>query len=200
MSKQVKLAVQQRTETGRNAVKKIKEAGFVPAVVYSHQEETLNLKVNEREISNLLGHAAGENILVDLAIEGQGTSRLALIKEVQHHPVSQRILHVDFHGISANETIEASVPVEPVGEAVGVKTYGGLLEQLVRTITVRTLPKDLPEIIQVDVTDLNVGQPLHIKDIKLPEGVTPAGDGDITVFLIAEPKVSLDAQAQQSKK
>jgi len=197
MSKQVKLAVQQRTETGRNAVKKIKDAGFIPAVIYSNKAESLNLKVNEREITNLLGQAAGENILVDLAVEGQDDNRLALIQEVQHHPVSRRILHVDFHAISANETIEANVPVEPVGEAVGVKTHGGLLEQLVWTIAVRTLPRNLPEIIQVDVTDLNIGQPFHIKDIKLPEGVTAAGDGDITVFLIAEPKVSADAQAQK---
>lgn len=194
MANTVKLAVQNRSEVGRNAVKKIKTAGFVPAVIYSHNQTPVNLKVNERSISNILAHAAGEQILVDLELEG-GKSQLAIIKEVQHHPVSQRILHVDFHGVSATETVEASVPVEPVGEAVGVKSYGGILQHLHRNIVIKALPKDLPELITVDVSHLNVGQSLHIKDIQLPPGVTAAEDGEITVFLVAEPNVSTAAPA-----
>jgi len=194
MAKQVKLAAQTRSEVGRAAVKKIKTQGFVPAVVYSHQGTPVNLKVSEREISTLLAHAAGEHFLVDLDIAGG--SQLAIIQEVQHHPVTQAILHVDFHGVNANEEIESSIPVEPAGESVGVKSYGGILEQLLRSITIKSLPKDLPELLSVDVSGLNIGESIHIKDLKLPAGVTAVDDGEITVFLVAEPNVATGASAE----
>jgi len=195
MAKQVKLAAQTRSEVGRAAVKKIKSQGFVPAVIYSHQEAPVHLKLVEREISNLLAHAAGEHFLVDLNIAGSASGQMAIIQEVQHHPVTQEILHVDFHGVSANEPVESSIPVEPAGDAVGVKSYGGILEQLLRAINIKSLPKDLPELITVDVSGLNVGESIHIKDIKLPEGVSVVDDGDLTVFLVAAPKVAVEASA-----
>jgi large subunit ribosomal protein L25 len=195
MAKQVKLAAQTRSEVGRAAVKKIKSQGFVPAVIYSHDKAPLNLKVAEREINTLLAHAAGEHILVDLDIANGPADQMAIIQEVQHHPVTQQILHVDFHGVSANEEIESSIPIEPVGEAVGVKSYGGILEQLLRSLTIRSLPRDLPEIINVDVSGLNVGESIHVKDLALPSGVTAVDDEDVTVFLVAEPNVAAEAPA-----
>src|SRR4051812_38266773 len=134
MANTVKLAVQPRSEVGRNAVKKIKTEGFVPAVIYSHDTTPESLKVSERQLSIILAGAASDSILVDLEIAGTSGSRMALVQEVQYHPVSQRILHVDFQGVTANEAVESSIPVEPVGEAVGVKTGGGILQHLVRTL------------------------------------------------------------------
>lgn len=198
MAKQVKLAAQTRSEVGRNAVKKIKSQGFVPAVIYSHHETPVSLKVNERDISTLLAHAAGEHFLVDLEVAG-GASRMAIIQEVQHHPVTQKILHVDFHGVSANETIESSIPVEPVGEANGVKNFGGILEQLLRSVTLKSLPQDLPTIVTVDVSALNVGESIHVKDLVLPAGVTAVDDADVTVFLVAEPNVAIEAPAGEAQ-
>ena len=194
MAKQVKLAAQTRSEVGRTAVKKIKNLGFVPAVIYSHHQTPVSLKVSDRDISTILAHASGEHLLVDLEIAGS-ENQMAIIQEVQHHPVTQRILHVDFHGVSANEEIESSIPVEPVGEAVGVKSFGGILEQLVRSLNIKCLPKDLPEVINVDVTALVVGQAVHVKDIVLPEGVTAADDDDLTIFHVAEPTVAAEAPA-----
>lgn len=196
MAKQVKLSAQIRTETGRTAVNKIKSQGLVPAVIYAHNETPVSLQVNARDIDTLLSHAVGEHVLVDLEIAG-GTNRMALIQEVQHHPVTQAVLHVDFHGVSANEAIESSIPVEAVGEPVGVKSYGGILEQLVRSITIKCLPQDLPEIINVDVSALAIGDTIHIKDIKLPAGVT-ALDLDATVFIVAEPNVAAEAPATEA--
>lgn len=193
MAKQVKLAAQIRQETGRTAVKKIKSQGFVPAVIYSHGETPVSLKVNERDITTVLSHAVGEHLLVDLEIAG-GANRLALIQEVQHHPVTQAVLHVDFHGVSANEAIEASVPLEPTGDAAGVKN-GGLLEQPLRALTISCLPQDLPEIITVDVSALAIGKALHVKEIKLPAGVTAVDDGDIIAFLVAEPTTAAEPAA-----
>ena len=194
MAKQVKLAVQPRSEVGRSAVKKIKSEGFVPAVIYSHNQAPISLKVKERDIATLLSHTVGEHVLVDLEISG--ASQMALIQEVQHHPVTQQILHVDFQGVSANEEIESTIPVEAVGEALGVKSYGGILEQLHRALAIRCLPRDLPEIINVDVTALNVGESIHVKDIKLPPGVTAVDDEDVTVFLVAEPTVAAEAPVE----
>lgn len=199
MAKQVKLAAQTRTETGRTAVKKVKSQGFVPAVIYAHNETPVSLKVNERDIDTLLAHAVGEHVLVELEIAG-GTNRLAIIQEVQHHPVTQSVLHVDFHGVSADEPIESSIPVEPVGESVGVKSYGGILEQLVRAITIKCLPQDLPEVLNVDVSALKVGDSIHIKDLTLPAGVTALDEKDVTVFLVAEPKVAAEAPAAEAAK
>jgi len=193
MAKQVKLAAQIRPETGRTAVKKIKTLGFVPAVIYSHDEAPVSLKVSERDINTVLSHAVGEHLLVDLEI-ADGANRLALIQEVQHHPITQKVLHVDFHGVSANETMEASVPLEAIGEAVGVKG-GGILEQLLRSLTISCLPQDLPESINVDVSALAIGKSLHVKDIKLPAGVTVEDEGDVIAFLVAEPTTAPEPEA-----
>lgn len=196
MSNRVTLKAQQRTAMGRNAVKKLKAAEAVPAIIYGSGAEPKPLQVSRRELDTILSHAVGENILVDLEIneDGKTSSRLALIQEVQHHPVNRAVLHVDFHAVSVNETLVAEIPVEPEGEAVGVKTYGGLLEQSLRSIEVECLPKDLPEVIRVDVSGLNIGGSLHVKDLPLPEGVTAVTDGDVTVFLVSEPKVSAETE------
>lgn len=188
MAKQLKLAAEVRTSAGRSAVKKIKQQGLVPAVIYGAKQQPENLQVKAREIQNLLSHATGEHLLVELEIAG--SNRLALIQEVQHDPIRGDVLHVDFHAVSANERIHAEVPVEPVGEAVGVKTYGGILEIALHSLEVECLPKDLPEIIRIDVSALNVNEAVHIRDLQLPAGVSVRGDQDLTVVRVAPPTVS----------
>lgn len=192
MSNQVSLKVANRIATGRNAVKKVRAEQAVPAILYGSGVEPALLQVGRRAIDGLLAHAVGENILVNLEIEGaeKGGGRLALINEVQRHPVSRDILHVDFHAVSVNQKLVAEVVIEPVGEANGVKNFGGLLEQSLRSIEVECLPKDLPEIIRVDVTHLDIGGSLHVKDLPALPGVDYRVEGDITVFLVSEPKTS----------
>ncbi len=192
MAKQVKLSARPRSEQGRNAVKTIRARGGVPAVVYGGKEAPANLEISKKDISVLLSHAVSENILVELEIEdgGKKTNRLSLIQEVQHHPVRGDIIHVDFHAVSMTEEIEAEVPLEPTGEAVGVKTYGGLLQQSLRALPISCLPQNLPELIQVDVSALNIGESLHVKDLQLPAGVTAKIDEELTVFLVSEATVA----------
>ena len=172
MSNQVKLSARPRDEAGRNAVSQVRARGAIPAVIYGGKDVTANLEVDKKDIENLLARAVGENILVQLEInDGQKTtSRLSLIQEVQHHPVRGEIIHVDFHAVSMNEEIDAEVVLEPEGEPVGVKTFGGLLQQSMRLLPIRCLPQNLPEIIVVDVSGLNIGDTLHVRDIKLPPG------------------------------
>ncbi|MEI6321724.1 MAG: 50S ribosomal protein L25 [bacterium] len=197
MAKQVTLSARHRTDVGRNSVKQLRTRGSVPAVIYGHKDQPANLEINAREITKLLAHAVGENILVELQIAGDkgATSKLSLIQEVQHHPVRREILHVDFLEVATDEVLHTEVPVEPTGEADGVKNYGGLLEHSLRSLHIECLPKDLPEIILVDVSALGVNQSLHVRDIVLPEGVKATTDPDLTVFIVAESKTEVEPVA-----
>jgi large subunit ribosomal protein L25 len=194
MANRQTVSAQTRTGVGRSAVNKLKQQGLVPAVVYGGHDKPQPLQVNARDIGNLLAHATSENILVDLQIAdgGQTTNRLALIQEVQHDPIRQTILHVDFHAVRADEKIHAQIPVDAFGEPTGVKNFGGVLEIGLHSIEVECLPKDLPEIIRIDVSALNVGDAIHIKDIALPEGVHARHDNDLTVVRVAAPKVEAE--------
>ncbi|MEY2490003.1 MAG: large subunit ribosomal protein [Verrucomicrobiota bacterium] len=187
MAKQVKLTAERRTATGRSAVRKLKAAGFVPAVIYGAKDKAETLQVSRRDINSMLSHAAGENILVELEIAGK--SRLALVQEVQHAPLGNAILHVDFHAVSMDEVIQADVPLEPTGIANGVKNMGGLLEQNLRSLAIECLPRDLPDLITVDVSALNIGDAIHVREIQLPPGVTTRVQPDLTAFSVLAPTV-----------
>ncbi|MEY2521244.1 MAG: large subunit ribosomal protein [Verrucomicrobiota bacterium] len=187
MAKQVKLTAERRTATGRSAVRKLKAAGSVPAIIYGAKDKAEPLQVSRRDISAMLSHAAGENILVELEIDGK--NRLALVQEVQHAPLGGAVLHIDFHAVSMDEVIEADVPLEPTGTANGVKNMGGLLEQSLRSLAIECLPRDLPDVITVDVSALNIGDGIHVREIQLPAGVTTRVQPDLTAFSVLAPTV-----------
>ncbi len=187
MAKQVKLTAERRTAIGRSAVRKLKASGSVPAVMYGSKDKPEALQVSKRDINALLSHAAGENILVELEIAGQ--SRLALVQEVQHAPLGGAVLHIDFHAVSQDEVIHADVPLEPVGTANGVKNMGGLLEQSLRSLAIECLPRDLPDVIRVDVSALNIGDAIHVRDIQLPAGVSTRIEQELTAFSVLAPTV-----------
>ena len=191
MAQQVKLTARKRTLVGRNAIKKIKGKGLVPGVIYGSQAEPIALQVDGRELTSVLAHASSEHVLVELEIvEGsESTNRLALIQEVQHHPLKRELLHVDFHAVSATEKIISEVPIEAVGEALGVRTFGGLLEYSLRSLEVECFPQDLPDIVRIDVTNLSIGESLHVRDIRLPTGVEAITDEDLTVVSVVASRV-----------
>ncbi len=179
-----------RSQSGRTEVKKLRNAGRVPATIYGRQTKPENLELIARELSDLINHSASENILVDLAVDKK--KRLALVQEVQHHPLSGKVLHVDFHEVAENETVTVMVPVETTGEAVGVKTGGGVLEHITFKLKVRALPKNLPEQILIDVSALEVGKSIHLGEIKAPEGVEIIGKKSTTVVAVAMPKTEVE--------
>jgi large subunit ribosomal protein L25 len=189
MAKQVKLKAEHRSETGRSAVRKLKARGIIPAVIYGGKDKPQPLQVSARDINTILSHASGENILVELEIEGEKSGRTALLQEIQHSPVGGSVLHLDFHAVSMDEKIEADVPVEAIGVANGVKNFGGLLEQSLRSLTIECLPRDLPDRITVDVSALNIGDSIHVRDMQLPSGVVAKVQSDLTAFSVLAPVV-----------
>jgi large subunit ribosomal protein L25 len=199
MAKQVKLKVEPRTETGRSAARRLKARGIVPAVVYGGKEKSQPLQVSARDINAMLSHASGENILVELEIAGQKASRTALLQEVQHSPVGGDVLHVDFHAISMDEKIQADVPLEALGLATGVKNFGGLLEQNLRVLPIECLPRDLPDKITVDVSALNIGDSIHVRDIKLPAGVVAKVQAELTAFSVMAPVIEEEPVAAEAE-
>jgi large subunit ribosomal protein L25 len=147
----------------------------------------------------MMSQASGENVLVELEIGGDGQSRTALVQEIQHSPVGGQIRHVDFHAISMDQMIEAEVPLEPLGTAIGVKTFGGLLEQSLRSLAIECLPGDLPDRITVDVSQLNIGDSIHVRDIQLPSGVMAKVQLDLTAFSVLAPVVEEEPVAAQAE-
>ena len=186
--KTVPLSAYPRTLARRAGAKKLRESGRVPAVIYGSKTKPQNVELKSKDLQHLIQHSVSENILLDLSVEGDAKkTRLALLKEVQHHPLKAEILHVDLHEVAADEKVTVMVPVETIGEAAGVKTGGGVLEHVLFKIRVRALPKDLPEVIEVDVTHLEIGQTMHLGDIKAPQGVEILGDKKVSVISVAAP-------------
>lgn len=194
--KSVPLQAYPRTQARRAGAKKLRESGRVPATIYGRQAKPQNLEVNSKEIANLINHSASENLLVDLAVDNDPRSkRLALVQEIQHHPLDGKVLHVDFHEVAENEKVTVMVPVETEGEPEGVKNGGGVLEHVLFKLKVRCLPKDLPEQILVDVTSLALGKTIHLGDIKAPAGVEILGDKHISVISCAIPRTEAEETA-----
>ena len=195
MSQHFSLKAETRQRSGSSEINRMRNEGLLPAVIYGKsRQENANLKVNAREVSKLLSQSASENVLVDLEIQGESGKSLALIKDVQHDYLKDRILHVDFQAVGEDEEISAMVPVDIAGVAPGVKE-GGLLEHMVHSLEVSCLPKDLPEGLFVDVGNLHIGDSAHVSDIDTPEGVTINLPADVVVALVAETRTTKSAKA-----
>jgi len=198
--KSVALNAIPRALARRAGAKKLRSVGRIPAVIYGRQAKPQNLEISAKEMENLIHHSVSENLLVDLAVKDDARpKRLALVQEVQHHPLSGQVLHVDFHEVAENEKVTIMVPVNTIGEAIGVKTSGGVLEHVLFKIKVRALPKDLPEAIVADVSHLNIGDSIHLGELKMPEGVEAIGDKKIPVIACAAPRTEEEEAAEAAE-
>jgi len=188
--KSVSLTAFPRELNKRTGVKKVRANGRIPAVIYGRHNKPQNLEVTTKDLENVIHTAHSEILLVDLAVGGgeQGNGkRLALVRDIQHHPLSGKMLHVDFQEVAKDEKVTAMVPLETVGEAEGVKTGGGVLEHVLFKVKVRATPTDLPDVITIDVSKLQVGQSVHIGEIEPPPGVEILGTKEVPVVSVAAP-------------
>jgi large subunit ribosomal protein L25 len=194
MAKQLKLKAQVRAGAGRPVARKLRRQEIVPASICAKGEESQLVQVDKKEITKLLANATSEHVLVDLEIAdgSKTTNRLALIQEVQHHALRRDVIHVDFHAVREDEKLHAAIPIEPVGEPNGVRNFGGVMDIAIHELDVECLPKDLPDIIRVDVTALNIGQSIHVRDLQLPAGVVAKANPDLTVIAVSAPRVEAE--------
>ena len=189
MAQRIQLKAERRTRIGSLAVKKSRKEGRIPAILYGHGEP-LPLELSGVELVRALNAAHSSNVLVDLEIAGEAAGRkhLALIKEVQQHPLKDKVLHVDLNGIDPNQKIHAEVNVVEIGESIGVKN-GGVLDHLIRHLRVECLPQNLPSEIRIDVSAMEIGSSIHVNQISAPEGVVFMNEGHLPVFMVHAPKV-----------
>ncbi|MDE1171132.1 MAG: 50S ribosomal protein L25 [Verrucomicrobium sp.] len=199
MAKTISLKAQIRTGTGRSAAKALRAKGEIPGVIYG-KRGTWPVQINSQELSEALHHVSSENVLVDLQLSGgeKAETKFVFLQEVEHHYLQDNIVHVDLHEIAADEEIHVEVPVVEVGEPVGVRVGGGLMETILRRLRVSCLPKYLPEQITVDVSALEIGQAIHVGQIALPEGVTVLNPKDQSVVAVHAPLTEDEAKAAES--
>lgn len=185
----VELEAQPRETKKRNRNKASREAGRIPCVVYGGGEgENSLVEVDEKTFGRVMDSASSDTVLLNLKVGDANC--LALVQEVQHHPVSRKTLHVDFREVKPDQSVIVTLPTVPVGEAVGVKTSGGTLEHVLRYIKVKGTPSSLPESIEVDVAALDIGQTLHVSDVVTADGVELLSNASNPVISISKPRVS----------
>jgi large subunit ribosomal protein L25 len=160
------LEAEVRAGSGKSVTRKLRTAGNVPGILYGLEDKPVMLGINSRTLHKLLHSSTSENILVDLAV-GKSKSVKVLLKDVQHHPVTNKVVHVDFQRIDLTKKIVIAVPVHLVGVADGVRSGGGVQEFIMRELEVSCLPSDIPSFIEVDVTKLGIGDAVHVGDLKL---------------------------------
>jgi len=187
MAESTVLQAQPRDQKGKQAAKRLRREGLLPAVVYGENEGAVNCTVEQRAFATLV-HEKGRNVIIDLEVEGSGR-HATLIKEIQSDPMLGKILHVDFHRISLTEKIIVSVPVEAEGIPLGVRNDGGVLEHLLYEIEVECLPTEIPEQVSYDVTEMGIHDTIHVSDLDVEGNVEITTESDRTVFMVVPPTV-----------
>ncbi|MCK5833279.1 50S ribosomal protein L25 [bacterium] len=179
------LKAEQREEIGKKGLKSIRNSGFVPGIVYGSSSEPLYLKFNEHDLRVFL-QKTRERGIIELQV-GDVQSKLTVLAEVQYHPVSERILHIDFKEVPRDKPVETKVPIEYSGESVGVHS-GGLFMPRLYELDIKTLPDNVPDSIHVDITDLDFEHAIHVKDLVMPEGIEIVNDNSQTVATVIKPR------------
>ncbi len=183
---QINLKATVRQEKGKSAMKKLRHGGRLPAVVYHRGESPVEISLEAKEFSRIARSAGGENILINLTIDKdkKGKARPVIVKEIQHDPVRRDILHVDFNEISMNEKLTIDVEIVAIGEPIGVKQDGGMLDHALRMIKIQCLPADIPKHIEVEVSGLALNQSIHVSDLKLSDKIKVLNDPDTLLLQV----------------
>jgi large subunit ribosomal protein L25 len=187
----ITLASEPRTQLGSRPSGRLRREGKVPAVVYGLGTDTVSITVPARELQHILAGEAGANSLINLDVGGETV--LTLARQIHRHPTKGILVHVDFVRIDRDVAGSAEIPIHLVGEAEGVKD-GGLLEQLLFHLTIQAMPGNIPVSIEIDVSELAIGDQLRIEDLTLPEGVATEAETDFVVAQVAAPRVATEAE------
>lgn len=181
--------------TGTRSSRRLRAEGKVPAVVYGLGREPVAVTVDWRELRQCLITDAGINALIDLSIEGEGDSQLAIVKDMQRHPIRQTVDHVDFLLIRRDQEITVDVPLVAEGEPTGLEAEGGMLETLLTTLSVNAKPGSIPDQLTYDVSSLAVGDTITVADLTLPAGVTTDVDPEEAIASAQVSRAAIEAEA-----
>src|SRR3990170_4064604 len=186
----VNLDAEPRTEAGKGFARKLRSQGQIPAVIYGRGRDPQPLSLNARDLDKLLEHIVAESTVIEVKV-GSDTSK-TLIREIQRHPYKRQILHVDFQALVAGEKVVVNVPIVLMGIPEGVRLGGGVLDQTLRELEIRVDPSDIPNHVEVDVTNLVLGDSLHVSDIPVPPGVEVLDDPEGSVCVCAAPRAVIE--------
>ncbi|MDD4858334.1 MAG: 50S ribosomal protein L25 [Candidatus Krumholzibacteria bacterium] len=185
-----KLKSHMRVGAGKEGAKRLRAKGEVPAILYGHKREPISLSVSQKEIWHILHTATSEHMILSLDLEGsEEGSILTLVRDIQHHPVTGDVLHLDLQRISVDEKLHIGVPIELAGVAKGVKEEGGVLDHGIRELTINVKPMEIPEKVSIDISHLEIGQSIHVSDIMaLYPDLEIIDDPHVTLAHISAPK------------
>lgn len=193
---QIQLKVQSREAGTKGQRKILREDGIVPGIVYGVGKKPFMVQVVEKEIRKVFKDASSENIIFTMTIENAPkgeAQRTVIVKDIQRDPLVHRWMHVDFQEISLTEKLRTVVQVIPIGTAIGVAQQGGTLDRVLREVEVECLPTDIPEKIEVDITELTIGKSVYVKDLVAPANVKILNDANLPVLSVSAPQAELEA-------
>jgi len=194
---EIVVTAQGRTDTGKNANRRLRTSGMIPAVLYAGGGKAMALAIAPKPLATILRSGHGENTLIDLEIGGE-KRRKVILKAFQVEPLKSQLLHADFYEVALDKAIVVRVHVELTGTAVGVKTEGGQLEFVTRELEVECLPLDIPEKLVVDVSDLHLGKHVRVHDLAPPKGVTFLTDPELVIVHVVVPRGEEEAPAAEA--
>lgn len=175
---------------GKGAARSLRRQGQVPAVIYGHGREPLSLSLNARDLDKLLSHIQAESTVIEVSVGGHTAK--TLIREIQRHPIKRQILHVDFQALVAGEMVTVNIPIVLTGIPEGVRLEGGVLDQTLRELEIECDPSDIPDHAELDVTNMVIGDSLHVSDVKLPANVKILDDPETSVAVLAAPRAVIE--------
>ena len=182
----VSLNADARDSKGKGAARSLRSQGQVPAVIYGHGRDPQPLALNARDLDKMLSHIQAESTVIEVTVGGHTAK--TLIREIQRHPIKRQILHVDFQALVAGEKVTVSIPIVLLGIPEGVRLEGGVLDQTLREIEIEVDPSNIPDHVEYDVTNMVIGDSVHISDLKVPEGVEVIDDPETSVAVLAAPR------------
>jgi large subunit ribosomal protein L25 len=190
MAANATLTAKGREGSGKGDNRKLRQTGYIPAVIYGHGEQTRSVAINAHEFELLASRVHVENTVIDLKVEGEKKPIRALVREMQTHPARGAVVHVDFYQIHAGERVHIQLPLNFVGTPVGVKN-GGILQHTMDELDVEVSADNIPEAIDVDVAHLEIGDSVHVSDLKIPEGIKVFDSDDRSVCSVSPPQAGI---------
>jgi large subunit ribosomal protein L25 len=165
----VRLKMRRRTDTGKQGSKRVRAEGSVPAVLYGEQQENIPVSIEANELRTALSTPAGRNVIIQVGLEDDDSASRAVIRDIDRDAITREILHIDLQRISENKPVVMHVPVTLTGESLAVKEGRGILDHTMRQLEVKCLPRDIPEHIEVDISELEVRHAIHVSDISVED-------------------------------